>query len=262
MDWAKNSPFANGALINGRFYTDTDIFNGNTEAGQEFANLTRALYGAYGRDSWLAGRNTGWEFLNSNAPDFWYEEYNQSEYANPTWDSYFRGLKSGDNTWFVQNLNNAFSGIPEGMEIIAYLDPNSKDRDGFDQVKYAISHPNGTKSTFKSDAELKQYLQQQYNISPQDASYTGLGRFNKSTFETADGKRFIYLGDVQDPDGLNTTRLYMGPDGNYYYRGGSEENPMYTKIDPEKNPELVEQFRRGEFTARNDQLDKVIVNNW
>ena len=252
-----NSQWNGGAIINGRFYTENEIWDPNSAAGQSFAELTRAWNSGSGETSWQNAKNTGWQFAGSDADNYMFSAYNRNTGTNPLWDQYFDKYKDDDNIWYVRNLANNFLGTPKGMEIISYIDQNNRSKAGYENPYFAVYNPTDKKfKRFENEEALNSYLQG-LNIQKQSSLYSGDANFDIYDFLFDKNKnRYSYVSPINTFTGTGSsqqsTELYKGPDGNYYYLldNSNPEDLQFIRIDDQN---VVNQILNGQ-TISNENL--------
>lgn len=252
-----NSQWNGGAIINGRFYTENEIWDPNSAAGQSFAELTRAWNSGSGATSWQNAKNTGWQFAGSNADNYMFSTYDRNTGTNPLWDQYFDQFKDDDNVWYVRNLANNFSDIPKGMEVISYIDQNNRARAGYENPYFAVYDPTNKQfKRFENEEALSSYLQG-LNIQKQSSLYSGDANFDIYDFLFDKNKnKYSYVSPINTFTGTGSsqqsTELYRGPDGNYYYLldNSNPEDLQFVRIDDQN---IVNQILNGQ-TISNENL--------
>lgn len=252
-----NSQWNGGAIINGRFYTENEIWDPNSAAGQSFAELTRAWNSGSGEISWQNAKNTGWRFAGSDADNYMFSTYDRNIGTNPLWDQYFNQYKDDDNIWYVRNLANNFSGTPEGMEIISYIDQNNRAKAGYENPYFAVYNPQDKQfRRFENEEALSSYLQG-LNIQKQSSLYSGDANFDIYDFLFDKNKnKYSYVSPINTFTGTGSsqqsTELYKGPDGNYYYLldNSNPEDLQFIRIDDQN---VVNQILNGQ-TISNENL--------
>lgn len=251
-----NSQWNGGAIINGRFYTENEIWDPNSAAGQSFAELTRAWNSGSGETSWQNAKNTGWQFAGSNADNYMFSTYDRNTGTNPLWDQYFNQYKDDDNIWYVRNLANNFSGTPKGMEIISYIDQNNRSRAGYENPYFAVYNPQDKKfRRFENEEALSSYLQG-LNIQKQSSLYSGDANFDIHDFLFDKNKnKYSYVSPINTFTGTGSsqqsTELYRGPDGNYYYLldNSNPEDLQFIRLDDQN---VVNQILNGQTISNED----------
>lgn len=251
-----NSQWNGGAIINGRFYTENEIWDPNSTAGQSFAELTRAWNSGSGEVSWQNAKNTGWRFAGSDADNYMFSAYDRNTGTNPLWDQYFDKYKDDDNIWYVRNLANNFSDIPEGMEIISYIDQNNRAKAGYENPYFAVYNPLDKQfKRFKDEEALSSYLQglPGLNIRKQNPLYSGDANFDIYDFLFDKNKnKYSYVSPIHTFTGTGSsqqsTELYRGPDGNYYYLldNSNPEDLQFIRIDDQN---VVNQILNGQIIS-------------
>jgi len=252
-----NSQWNGGAIINGRFYTENEIWDPNSAAGQSFAELTRAWNSGSGETSWLNAKNTGWRFAGSDADNYMFSTYDRNTGTNPLWDQYFDQYKDDDNIWYVRNLANNFLGTPKGMEIISYIDQNNRSKAGYENPYFAVYNPIDKQfKRFENEEALSSYLQG-LNIQKQSSLYSGDANFDIYDFLFDKNKnKYSYVSPINTFTGTGSsqqsTELYKGPDGNYYYLldNSNPEDLQFIRIDDQN---VINQILNGQ-TISNENL--------
>lgn len=144
LDFLRGTPFENGAIYNGRLYTQNDVFSG------KYGDLEQAMNPFIG--AWR-DQNSDWNTRWNNALASgvkWYGMDNNI-YANagdPTkgyaqyWTRYFTDNNMNGNYNLI-DASNAFSNLGD-RQIVSYIDGTNRNIYGIDEPVYLVRNSDGT----------------------------------------------------------------------------------------------------------------------
>lgn len=208
--WADNTQWENGAIYNGRLYTNDQIFNQNTDATVGITPLLNQLRSAKSPEEMdQAFRTTNWDIygLNNNTN---YYLYDSSKHSLNGFDNLFNGKSF---YWNDITGNYNLEGNNKGTKILALLDPNKRNIDGTFQEKYAISRNDGTSEMFDNITALQNYLNQN-NITNYEG-YNPYESIKQYDYELNNGVKYI-RSPYEINTGNNSFNIYKDNKGNYY----------------------------------------------
>ena len=215
-----NSIWNNGLLVNGRFYTQNEALNQNTDATpimQAWINAQRSTNDP--TELWNALKATGIRFYGSEAEtNPWaVDSYNASKQTIAGFDNL---LTNGD--YYIHDWTSRYDNLPEGSRIISFLNENnSRDFDYSLNPYFAISNPNNPESAriFESQEALQNYLNEIGVTERQGVTYSSpLAMRDWKTGPNGEKMELVKTVPFSE-DGEQDANIFRAPDGNYYTEG-------------------------------------------
>lgn len=255
MDWASNSPFANGSIVGGRFYNQDETWNQDTDASRAMqvfrnvANLTNEDGTPLSPEQYRqALRETGIIFAGMDQPSPFSNYYDPSKSVLP-------GFEHINTPVYYADLTSQFN-VPQGRQIISYVNPTDRDpKTGLYTTYYTLN--NDPEHIFNTQEALQNYLNT-LSITPvsgvRDTSST-ITQYDKLNYG---GKEYLLANKkakIQEGDQVKDVDIYRGEDGKYYYFGANNElYPIY-------NVDLLNKITNGEIIPAQTWLNDAKAEN-
>ena len=218
-----DSQWAGGAVYGGRFWTQDDLWNQDTDASRAFQSYVNASTARDENGNWSpeiyqnALKNSGWIYAGMDNPNPFTEYQNADKTTLP-------GFEHITNPFYFQDISGDYT-TPEGMKIISFIDPTKIDKDGRPIVQYAVSDYN---QTFANQEALRTYLS---GLTTPVNPVTGIRPpsteiLQLKHFYDKDGHRFTkapITAKVQGPSGIIKQDIYRDDAGTYYFLGKNGE---------------------------------------
>lgn len=255
---SKSSPFAGtrfegGAWMNGRLYTEDEIFNEAKYNTPEYTNLRAALQ-PY-REAQLASNINN--ILNSGVYDWGnydaFVQYNPNkDYMKNLYEYFYknRGNLQGDQTFWVSNLNGQYE-LPEGYSLYAYIDPsNQRNRMGIpNKVNYLSWDPQNRRIQYYGNAEQLPYkLRNQVEMTTPTALHV-------TPWANIDGQNgeFALFDTLVSADDDTQYQIYKDRNNKYYIKIGNKFGKL--------NMQLYKDIKSGKVPATPKNLDLLFSGN-
>lgn len=243
LDFLRDTPFENGAIYNGRLYTQNDVFSG------KYGDLEQAMNPFIG--AWR-DQNSDWNTRWNNALASgvkWYGMDNNI-YANagdPTkgyakyWTRYFTDNNMNGNYNLI-DTSNAFSNIGD-RQIVSYIDGTNRNIYGIDEPVYLVRNSDGTITKYDNyDALVNAGFipnSDRYGFSPKDITI--------NPYQTIRGKDYAEYQRF-GKDGQENTVL-VGRDGYLYLDRGDAKPKRIYDIEKLKNILAGQAFENKDLDA-------------
>lgn len=241
--WAQNTPWANGAVYQGRLYNSEQVLDRNNPVGQAIqSQLFDKMRTANDPESVRqAILNSRWTVYGTSNP------YNIGE--DNTYVSGQHHLNGFDNlftngTYYWNDITNQFN-APEGTTILSYYNQNNRDVDNSLREQYAIYH-NGESQIFNNITALQNYLNQPGIEISRAENYNYGNPIHQYRYLMNDGNRYFVLPTQYIIPGDESTKynLYRDTAGNYYTDYGNQ------KMKKLQGRAILEKIKNGSVSAQ------------
>lgn len=243
LDFLRGTPFENGAIYNGRLYTQNDVFSG------KYGDLEQAMNPFIG--AWR-DQNSDWNTRWNNALASgvkWYGMDNNI-YANagdPTkgyaqyWTRYFTDNNMNGNYNLI-DTSNAFSNIGD-RQIVSYIDGTNRNIYGIDEPVYLVRNSDGTITKYDNyDALVDAGFipnSDRYGFAPKDITI--------NPYQTIRGKDYAEYQRFGKNGQENT--ILVGRDGYLYLDRGDAKPKRIYDIEKLKTILAGQDFENKELDA-------------
>lgn len=236
----QGTDWENGAVYNGRLYTNNDVMNNNVS---ELSSL-RALFNQF-RDAKdpeslrQIALNSGWSIYGMQNP------LNINE--NNTFVSgqnYLEGFNNlfNDGTYYWTDISDKYN-LPTDSRVLSVYNTDWRNPDNTFREQYAISH-NGQSQIFDSIEKLQNYLND-HSLTRSD-TYRTIDPLSQYRYIVNNGTRYFYMPTQYLIPGDESTayNIYRDEQGNYYTDG---VNGKFRRLEGQA---ILDKIKNGTVTAQ------------
>lgn len=269
LDFLEGTPYAGGAIHNGRLFTKQQVLSGDPGIAQYISPFISAWRNASDyRSGYDAANNSNVRFVGdrlwNNASNDHYGPFNvqfdPTKQYHRVWSDYFDDIDS-EYPWNITDVTGAYDGL-DGRQIIAYIDPSEQNkRDigmfGADWVVYDPNNAGNPYQVFDNEIAMRNAL----GLTQTSDPYGYSNDFTTSTW-TKIGNQAYAIRDVIKTKGDQENTILIGEDGYLYLArknqsGGFESPQRITNLD------LLNQVLQNPKDYTNEVISQLIapVNN-